>query len=431
MRSSPGNNTWRNAPGALFAVLFGINVLNYTDRYVLPAVASDIKADLSLSDAQIGLLGTAFLIVYAIAAMPAGTVADRYRRTGLVSAGVAFWSFATLLTGLTRSFGQIFTTRALLGIGEATYFPPSTSMLADAFPVEGRARLMSWWGLATPVGVFLGFGAGGIVAGLLGWRAAFYLTAIPGLLLAFAVSQLREPQRGASEHLRAADRGESWTIATWQIIQVRTLLFSILSQALSFFALGGVSFWIPYYLNQHFGLTTASAGITAGSVIVVAGAIGTLGGGYLADSLLAGGTANARLLVPALGYFFAAPFVLYAVLTDSLTGFLAGFFVATCLLQFYSGPSTALSQDVIVPARRARAVAISLLVSHVLGDAFAPFAIGALSDVFGSLQSALLVTPATVLAAGAVAFVGSRWVTADRQAVLAEASIQKSGGFVT
>jgi predicted MFS family arabinose efflux permease len=431
VRSPVGDKPRPSAPTVLFAVLFGINVLNYTDRYVLPAVASDLKADLGLADAQIGLLGTAFLLVYAIAALPAGTIADRFRRTSLVSAGVAFWSLATLLTGLTHSFGQIFAARALLGIGEATYFPPSTSLLADAFPVERRARVMSWSGLATPIGVFLGFGAGGFVAGLLGWRAAFYLTAIPGLLLAFTVSRLVEPPRGASERLRSTDRGESWSTVAWQIVRVRTLLFSILAQALSFFALGGVSFWIPSYLNQHFGMSTASAGIIAGGVIVVAGAIGTVGGGYLADDLLARGAASARLLVPALGYGLAAPAVAFAVLSGSLTGFLAAFFVAAGLLQSYSGPLTALSQDVIVPARRARAVAISLLVSHLLGDAFAPFAIGALSDMLGSLQSALLATPATVVAASAVAFVGCRWVAADRQAVLREARSEIRGGSVT
>src|SRR5207244_1143913 len=138
-----------------------INVLNYTDRFILPAVAADVKADLGLSDFQIGLLGTAFLLVYAVAAVPAGSIADRYRRTTLVGAGVAVCSLATLLTAVTRSFAQLFAVRAFLGIGEATYFPPSTSLLADAFPPGRRARLMSWWNVGTPVGVFMGVAAGG------------------------------------------------------------------------------------------------------------------------------------------------------------------------------------------------------------------------------------------------------------------------------
>src|ERR1051325_1948691 len=118
--------------GVLFSVLFAINVLNYTDRFVLPAVASSIKAEFGLGDTEVGLLGTAFLLVYAIAAIPAGTIADRFRRTTLIGWGVAFWSIATLFTGLTHNFAQLFGARALLGIGEATYFPPSTTLLADS-----------------------------------------------------------------------------------------------------------------------------------------------------------------------------------------------------------------------------------------------------------------------------------------------------------
>src|SRR5439155_23446820 len=124
-----------------------------------------------------------------------------YRRTALVASGVAFWSFATLLTGLTRNFYQLFAARALLGIGESTYFPPSTTLLADSFSHERRGRLMSWWGMATLVGVFLGFGVGGIVGGAFGWRTAFYLTAAPGLILALLINVLRDPPRGATEAL--------------------------------------------------------------------------------------------------------------------------------------------------------------------------------------------------------------------------------------
>ncbi|HLZ09261.1 MAG TPA: MFS transporter, partial [Chloroflexota bacterium] len=128
--------SWRARPRAIFAILFAIGILNYTDRFVLPAVATSIKTEFVLTDSQVGLLGTAFLLVYAVVAIPSGSVADRYRRTGFVATGVAFWSLATLLTGLTQNFGQLFGARALLGIGESTYFPPSTTLLADSFSQE-------------------------------------------------------------------------------------------------------------------------------------------------------------------------------------------------------------------------------------------------------------------------------------------------------
>ena len=414
-------STWRARPGVLFSILFAINVLNYTDRFVLPAVASSIKLEFSLSDTQVGLLGTAFLLVYAIAALPAGTFADRYRRTTLIGWGVAFWSVATLLTGITQNFAQLFGVRALLGIGEATYFPPSTTLLADAYSQRGRARMMSWWGTTTPLGVFLGFGIGGAVGGLFGWRSAFYVTAIPGLILAVLITLLRNPTRGASEVLTNQDDGSSPLRVVVQLLSVRTLSTAILAQALSFFVLGGVSFWVPTYLALYFQQNATQAGILSGAVIVLGAGLGTIGGGYLADLLLGRGYASARLLVPAAGFLASAPFIAAALQAATLPTFLILMFFAAGFLQASSGPLSALSQDVIVPARRARAVAISLLLTHLLGDAFAPFAIGSLSDALGSLQQALLITSVTIVAAAAVGFIGCRFVAGDRERVLRQA----------
>lgn len=417
------DQSWRSSRRVLFVVLFLINVLNYADRFVLPAVATEIKAAVGLSDTQIGLIGTAFLLVYAITAVPLGVVADRSLRTRVVSLGVAVWSVATVVTGFTRTFAQLFAARAFLGIGEASYFPASTSLLADAFPHGSRGRLMSWWNFATPIGVFLGFAAGGVVGARFGWPFAFYLTAAPGLILAAVISMLREPARGSSERLRASPESGDALATMRKLLRVRSLVASILAQSFSFFVLGGVSFWIPTYMHDHFKLDTATAGILSGVVIVVSGGVGTLIGGYVADHLLARGHSGARLVVPGLGFLGAAPFILLGILAPSLGGFLIFFGLAAGLLQTASGPLTALSQDVVVPARRAQAVAISLLITHLLGDAFAPTALGALSDALGGLERALLVAPVAVVAAASVALVGSRWVALDRKRVLLEAAV--------
>jgi MFS family permease len=176
-------------------------------------------------------------------------------------------------------------------------------------------------------------------------------------------------------------------------------------------------------MSTYFQQDASRAGLLAGSVIVVGGGIGTIAGGYLADALLARGIASARLLVPSIGFLAAAPFVLLALLTGSLPTFLAMMLVASGLLQSANGPLTALSQDVITPARRARAVAISLLLTHLLGDAFAPVAIGSLSDARGGLQQALLLTPITLVAAALIGFIGCRFVDRDRVKVVDEARL--------
>ena len=183
----------------VLGVMVGINFLNYLDRYILPVVASKIQDEFHLSDAAIGGLGTAFLLVYAVAALPFGIWADRGVRRTVVGVGVAIWSLATLFTGLARSYVQLFAARAVLGIGEASYYPAGTSLLGDYFGKAQRGRAMSIWGAGTAVGIAVGFAGGGIVASILGWRAAFYLTAIPGLVFAVLAFRLREPLRGAAE----------------------------------------------------------------------------------------------------------------------------------------------------------------------------------------------------------------------------------------
>lgn len=164
----------------VLGVMVGINFLNYLDRYILPVVASKIQDEFHLSDTAIGGLGTAFLLVYAVSALPFGLWADRGVRRTVVGVGVTIWSLATLLTGLARNYAQLFAARAVLGIGEASYYPAGTSLLGDYFPRSQRGRAMSVWGAGTAVGIAVGFAGGGVVAGRFGWRAAFYLTAIPG-----------------------------------------------------------------------------------------------------------------------------------------------------------------------------------------------------------------------------------------------------------
>ncbi|HLZ10815.1 MAG TPA: MFS transporter, partial [Chloroflexota bacterium] len=238
------------------------------------------------------------------------------------------------------------------------------------------------------------------------------------------INLVRDPPRGATEALSSQDDRAPLGRVLLQLLRVRTLATSILSQALSFFVLGGVSFWIPTYMSIHFQQNQARAGILSGAVIVVGGGFGTVAGGYLADMLLRRGIPSARLLVPAAGFLASAPFIAGALQSDRLVSFLILMCFATAMIQSSSGPLTALSQDVIVPARRARAVAISLLLTHLLGDAFAPFAIGGLSDVLGGLQQALLVaSPLSVIIAAALGFYGCQFVGRDRERMLGEAEI--------
>src|SRR5256886_5880828 len=159
--------------------MVGINFLNYMDRWVASAASPLIQKEFHLSDTLVGLLGSAFLLVYAFAAIPFGYWADRGVRKTVVAAGVAIWSLATLVTGFSRNFAQLFLSRAVLGIGEASYYPAGTSLLSDYFPKEQRGRVMSIWGAGSTVGIAVGFAGGGFIAEKFGWRSAFFFPAVP------------------------------------------------------------------------------------------------------------------------------------------------------------------------------------------------------------------------------------------------------------
>src|SRR5438128_9921330 len=177
--------------------MFGINLFNYLDRYVAASVAPMVKRELNLTDSEIGLFGTAFLLVYAIAAVPFGYWGDRGVRKNVIAVGVAIWSVATLLTGFARNYFQLFLSRAVVGIGEASYYPAGTSLMSDYFPKEQRSRVMSIWGAGSTVGIALGFAGGGYLADKFGWRAVFFVSGGPGLLVPLIAFSMRDAVRAA------------------------------------------------------------------------------------------------------------------------------------------------------------------------------------------------------------------------------------------
>jgi MFS transporter, Spinster family, sphingosine-1-phosphate transporter len=401
--------------------MVGINFLNYMDRYVGSAASPLIQKEFGLSDTAVGLLGSAFLLVYAVAALPFGYWADRGIRKTVVAVGVAIWSLATLFTGFARNFTQLFLSRAVLGIGEAGYYPAGTSLLSDYFPKEQRGRTMSIWGAGSAFGIAVGFAGGGYIAEKFGWRSAFFFAAVPGILFALLAFGLREPLRGNAERRgTAVEKVDEASIGKFlELMRIPTLRATILAQTLLFFVLASNAFWLPLVLTRRFNLSVSRAGLLAGVVLVVGGLIGTLAGGWIADRRASKNPA-AHLEVGIVGFVLGAFFITIALLAPMNIGpvpvFVPAFLLAVVCLYLYSGPFTAISQNVVSPGLRASAVTMLLFVSHVFGDSHAPLDVGWISDRVGSLQVALLITSPTLLVlAAAIAATGLRTVHRDVQ----------------
>jgi MFS family permease len=387
--------------------MVGINFLNYMDRYVGAAASPLIQKEFHLSDSQVGLLGSAFLLVYAVAAVPFGFWADRGVRKTVVAAGVAIWSLATLFTGFARSFPQLFVSRAVLGIGEAGYYPAGTSLLSDYFPKEQRGRTMSIWGVGSTFGIAVGFAGGGYIAEKFGWRSAFFFAAVPGIVFALLAFGLREPLRGSAEKVgRAVEKIHDASLRNFiDLLRIRTLRATILSQTLLYFVLASNAFWLPILLTRRFNLSVGKAGLLAGVVLVAGGLIGTLAGGWIADRR-AKNDPSAHLQVGIAGFLLGAIFITIALVAPLNIGpvpvFVPAFVVAVVCLYLYSGPFTALAQNVVSPGLRASAVTMLLFISHVFGDSHSTFDVGWISDRIGSLQNALLITSPTLLVLAAI-----------------------------
>src|SRR6266581_13973 len=389
----------------VFIIMFAISFLNYLDRNVFSAAANVIGPELHLRIDQLGFIAFGFTIVYTLGTVPLGIWADRAKRKNVVAVCVSIWSLATAFTALANSFVALFVSRMVLGIGEAGYFPAGTALMSDYFSRTRRSRIMSWWSVGQLVGILVGFSIGGVVAGLYfgSWRLAFIFTGIPGLILAFLAWRLREPRRNqadeeaaelepysfareaqgatdldpnslANEPERAETPDSSHTVPTnvlqqfGTLLRIKTLVVLIAMQVFAFFVLGANVVYLPIYLQQKntFGLTSGQAGTFSGAVIVLAGIIGIVIGGYMADRLNRRHP-GARVLVCGIGFFLSAPSFVLAITLHNFIIFTMFFVLTVLLLSIYNGPSTAATQDVVPSALRASAVAISLLLAHLLG----------------------------------------------------------------
>jgi MFS family permease len=410
-------NTWISSPNWVLAVLAFINLFSYLDRYVVSGVLESLKnAGLGLSDTNLGSLMSGFLVVYTLLAPVFGALGDRRSRPRLIALGVACWSFATALSGFAVNFLTLFAARAAVGVGEAAYVTIAPSLLSDYFPIRLRGRVMAIFFCAIPVGSALGYVVGGLVDKSYGWRAAFFVAGVPGLLLAMLCLFVRDPPRGSQdgEVVRAdvapPTSRSSMSRETWQtygrLLRNKPYALTVLGYAAYTFAVGGLAYWMPAFLERVRGISRSEATVSFGTIVVITGFIGTFIGGWMGD-YFARRSNQAHLYLSAVATLVAAPFVWMALTTSSHS--LYQFYMVTAQLCLFlsTGPINAALVNLVIASERATAIALSVFAIHLLGDALSPFMVGALSDLF-SLGQAVRILPVAVLIGGFV------WIWAAR-----------------
>lgn len=447
------NGLDQRLPGArgVLALLLAVNLFNYIDRYVLAAVVGGVK-DTFLAQggasgsaieaiqhwtqehlhfkpelAFMGFLSMAFMTVYMAGAPIFGHLADRYPRRILIGVGVILWTLASGASGLAPTFMALLLTRCFIGVGEAAYGPIAPAIISDIYPVKMRGRALAWFNLAIPVGSALGFALGGAVLSLhigqwgaqhLGihaedWRWAFYLVVPPGLILGVMCFFMPEPERGG------ADNAGKFKAAEWR--DYRTLLHNpsyvlcTLGMAAMTFSIGGIAFWMPYYLAHLPGAPDlGKVSLIFGGIVCLAGLSGTLAGGYVGDKLR-DRFPGSYFTVSGCAMLAGFPFFLW-MLQASFPGYSVWVltFVACFCLFFNTGPSNTILANVTHPNIRAVAFAANIFFIHAFGDVISPVIIGVLGDQYG-IKTAFLFVGLMFLLAGVFWLWGARHLKRDME----------------
>jgi len=438
--------TSQNRTVFALCVLFAINTMNFLDRQIPGAVGEKIKEEWNLSDKELGFVGTAFILIYAVIGVPLGRLADRSNRSWLLAGGVFVWSLLTFGSGLARTFWQMVAFRLGVGVGEATCAPASNSLIGDLVPASGRARALSLFMLGLPIGIALSYLISTTIAQSpnWGWRYAFYIALIPGLLCAVAAMFIKEPKRGGSEiHDIGAHQREGSPYRL--VLSIPTMRWIIASGALhnfNMYALG--SFLVSFLIRVH-GTSIQQAGLIVMIVYGMAGIPGLFVGGYLGDRIIRT-RSNGRMLVAAVAIAMTVPLIYLAIrrpVGDLVVfGVLMG--LGCGLMYTYYSTVYATIQDVIEPSLRGTAMALYFCAMYALGGALGPYGFGAASDYFAAraatssgieltglsgdalkealkpfspdgVWAAMYIIPAVCLVLAIVLFAGSRTVTRDAE----------------
>ncbi len=432
------------------AVLFGINFMNFYDRQILPVVQDDIREEWELSDRDLGLLGTAFILLYAVVGVPLGRLADVWKRTWVLAAGVTVWSVLTAASGFAWNFRSLFVCRLGVGVGEASCAPAASSLIGDLFPPERRSRALAVFMFGLPLGLGVSSVLSGAIARSFGWQAAFYIAAVPGLLLALAVLFVGEASRGHADQLVAAHEPLPFVESLRAVLTRPTMWWIIISGAVHNFNTYALGTFLTSVIRRYHELDARAAGLASGLVWGF-GALGMFLAGWLGDAAFRR-RVSGRLEVSCGAIALAVPFILIGLAVPPGHPWRFAFWLVLtyAMMSAYYGTVYAAIQDIIEPALRGTAMAVYFFAMYLLGAVLGPVATGWISDSLAAraarlagvdatfsktgrlivadefravgLHQAMYVVPALCVVLVVVLFAASRAVSADRARLLARSA---------
>lgn len=373
-------------------VLTGLNLFNYLDRQVVAAVATPIGVTFSLDDKEIGRINTVFMLGYFLTSPIFGYLGDRSSRKWLIAAGIFIWSLGTVLTGYASTFAWLLAFRVLVGAGEASYATISPSWLSDTFPPARRNNALTIFYAAIPVGGALGYILGGMIAAEHGWRHAFIWAGLPGLALALVLLPFREPERGQAERARVE---KPRAVDVFKLFMLPDYNLVVWGYTAYTFALGAFAFWGPSFLTRIHGVENAAASKFFGAVLVVAGLLGTMVGGFIATAWQRRHPAGYAWMLT-VSVLLAAPAAAAAFATGDKTVAMTCLAAAMFCIFLCTGPVNTLILETVPVNLRASAMAMSIFCIHLFGDLSSAEIVGVLSVRWQNLQKAVMILPAAL-----------------------------------
>jgi MFS family permease len=400
----------------VFVLLFLLYMFDYIDRMVVTSMFTSIEKDMGISHMQSGLLISAVYWAIVLLTFPVSLLIDRWSRSKTVGIMAIMWSLATALCALTGNFVQLFMARLLIGVGEAGYAPGGSAMISGLYPIDKRARMMGLWNAAIPLGSAIGVLLGGIIAAKLGWKHAFGIVAIPGLIVAILflfVKDYKTVDLSLYDSERNKVKMEKKDMVR-EFITKPSVIFTYFGMAAVVFVTTAMLTWLPRYFEAVRQVSQETAGKMASSVMLLA-IIGAPLGGYLTDKWRKT-RKNARLMFPAVSTLLSAIVLFIAlILLQGTMQYIALLIFGVLVLSFISG-AAAVTQDVIHPGLRATSYAIAVVVQNLLGASMAPIVIGKIYDLT-NIQTAIQILPIVLLIGSVLFWFGSRSYVKDLEKV--------------